>query len=68
MILGIPLAVWLGFVTLASLITTFSLGIAMHVYRKDVFKFHKFIAFLTIFLVMIHAVLAFFLWFYGIVI
>jgi len=67
MIFGIPLAIILGFLTLISLLTTFSFGIAMHFFHKNVFRFHVFFAFLTIFLVIIHAILAFLLWYYGIV-
>lgn len=68
MILGIPLAVWLGILTITSVFTTAGLGIAMHVYNKNVFRYHKFFAFLTITLALIHAIFALLLWFFGIVI
>lgn len=68
MILDIPLAVWFGILTLISLFITFSLGIAMHVYKKPVFKYHKIFAFITITLAFFHAVFALLLWFFGIVI
>lgn len=66
MLFNIPLAVWLGFATYLSLIATLSFGIAMHVYKKPVFKIHKFFAFLTFILATIHLVLGFLLWFKGI--
>jgi hypothetical protein len=68
MILGIPLTIWLGILTALSLFTTFSLGIALHVFRKNVFKYHRFFAILTVFLVLIHITLAFLLWFKQIII
>lgn len=68
MILGIPLAIWLGFATIISLFTTASLGIAMHFYNKNVFKYHRFFAFSTLTLAVFHLVFAFMLWFLGIVI
>lgn len=68
MILGIPLAIWFGILTIASVFTTASFGIAVHVFRKNVFKYHKFFAFLTMTLAVIHAILALMLWFFGIVI
>ncbi len=68
MIAGIPLAIWLGFLTLASLITTLSLGIAVHVFKKNVFNFHKVFAGITFSLAVIYAALALILWFFGVVI
>jgi hypothetical protein len=68
MILGIPLAVWLGILTIISLFTTLSLGIAMHVYKKNVFKYHRFFAFTTGTLALIHLVFGYLLWFKGILI
>lgn len=68
MILGIPLAIWFGILTIISLFITFSLGIAMHVYKKNVFKHHVCFAFTTIFLALVHLILAYLLWFKGIVI
>ena len=66
MLLNIPTAIWFGFLTFASLIITASLGIAMHVFKKNVFKFHKFFAITTVILAIIHFTLAILLWFYGI--
>ena len=68
MIFGIPLAILLGIATILSVFTTFSFGIAMHVYHKPVFKYHRFFAFITITLAVIHAILAILLWFFGILI
>ena len=68
MILGLPLAVWFGILTITSLFTTLSLGIAMHVFKKPVFKYHRFFAFLTGTLAVIHLIFAFMLWFLGIII
>lgn len=63
-----PFFVWLGFLTFASLVTTASLGIAVHFYHKPVFRYHKFFAFLTITLATIHMVLGMLFYFLGIVI
>jgi len=68
MVLGIPLAIWFGILTIILVFTTASFGIAMHVFRKNVFKYHRFFAFSTIIFAVIHAVLVILLWFYGIVI
>ncbi len=68
MILGIPLAIWLGFLTFASLITTISLGIAMFYFQKKVFKYHRLFAFLTISIAVIHVTFAILLWFFGVMI
>ena len=57
MILNIPLAIWFGILTFISLITTGSLGIAMYRFHKPVFKYHRFFAFLTIILAVIHVIL-----------
>ena len=66
MILGIPLAVWLGALTFTSLIITASLGVAFHVFHKNVFKYHRLFAFITIGIATVHAIIAFLLWFAGI--
>lgn len=66
MIFGIPLAVYLGIATYLSLVTTASLGIAMHKFHKQVFAYHRFFAILTLTLATIHFVLGFLLWFRGI--
>jgi len=68
MIFAIPLTVFFGILTIISLFATISSGVAMHRFRKLVFKYHRFFAFLTGILVLIHATLAFLLWFFGIVI
>jgi hypothetical protein len=67
-ILGIPLTIWLGFITFACLLTTVSLGVAMFYFQKPVFKYHRFFAFTTITLATIHLILGFLLWFMGIAI
>lgn len=67
MILGLPLAIWFGFLTIISLFITAIFGIAFHVYRKNVFGYHKFFAFLTITLAIVHGILAFMFYFLGIV-
>ena len=46
----------LGISTYVSLVTTFSLGIAMHKFHKPVLKSHKFFAFLTVIIATIHMV------------
>jgi hypothetical protein len=68
MIGGIPLAVWLGILTIISLFTTASLGYAMFKYQKNVFKYHRFFAILTITLAIIHLIFAYLLWFKGVLI
>jgi hypothetical protein len=68
MILGLPLAIWLGFVTFGCLVTTLSLGIAMFYFQKPVFKYHRFFAFTTITIAIIHVTLAILLWFFGVTI
>lgn len=65
MILGIPLAIWFGGLTIISMFITASLGVAVFVYHKNVFKYHKMFAFTTITLAVIHLVLAVLLWFFG---
>lgn len=66
MLFGIPTAIWLGFLTIISLFITLSLGIAMHNFKKNVFKYHKFFAFLTGIIAIIHMIFAILLWFFGI--
>ncbi len=66
MLFGPPLAIWFGIFTIISLFITASLGIAVHIFRKNVFKNHMFFAFLTLTLALIHLVLAIMLWFFGI--
>ena len=66
MILNVPLAIWFGMLTGASLFTTASLGIAVHVFKKKVFRYHKFFAGLTVSLAIIHIILAVLLWFFSI--
>ncbi len=66
--LGIPTAIWLGLLTILSLFVTFSLGIAMIKFRKDVLRYHMRMAFITITLAVIHLVFAVALWFFGVAI
>jgi hypothetical protein len=66
MLPNIPLAIWFGIATIASLFTTFSLGIALYVYKKPVFNYHRFFAFLTIILAGVHVTLSILLWFFGV--
>jgi hypothetical protein len=68
MILGIPLAIWFGILTIVSVFITAFFGVAMHVFRKNVFGYHKFFAALTVILAVVHATLAFLLWFYAVTI
>ena len=68
MIFQLPLAIIFGILTIISLFTTASFGITIHVFKKNVFKFHMFFAFLTLTLAIIHLILAYLLWFKGIVI
>jgi len=66
MILGIPLAIWLGILTLILLLTTLSLGIALHFFRKNVFRYHMYFAFATGIMAVVHMVFAVALWFFGV--
>jgi hypothetical protein len=68
MILKIPLAVWFGILTIISLFTTATLGVAVFKFHKNVFKYHKLFAILTVSFAIIHLVFAVLLWFFGIVI
>lgn len=68
MVFIFPLAIWLGILTIISLFTTLSLGIAMYNFKKDVFKYHRFFAFFTASIAIIHFIFAVLLWFYGIII
>jgi hypothetical protein len=63
--MSIPLAIWLGFLTIVSLFTTAGLGIAVFKFRKNVFKYHKAFAFLTVTLALVHFAFAVLLWFFG---
>ncbi|MDD5193111.1 MAG: hypothetical protein PHF67_00845 [Candidatus Nanoarchaeia archaeon] len=68
MILNIPLAIWFGILTIITVFITASFGIATNVFHKDVFKYHKIFAFISLTLAVIHAILAIMFWFYGIAI
>jgi hypothetical protein len=68
MILHLPIAIWFGMLTIISLFTTASLGIASLVFKKNVFNFHKFFAFTTLGLALLHLILGVMLWFFGVVI
>jgi hypothetical protein len=63
---AIPLAIWFGVATIISLFITLLLGIAMHKFRKNVFRYHMFFAGLTGTLAIVHLILAYMLWFMGI--
>ncbi len=65
MILGIPLAIWLGILTITLLTITLSLGVALHFFRKNVFKYHMFFAFATGISAVVHVIFAVALWFFG---
>ncbi|MFH0832864.1 MAG: hypothetical protein V1900_04045 [Candidatus Aenigmatarchaeota archaeon] len=68
MILGMPLAIWFGIITVISLFITAYFGIAMYIFKKPVFKQHKIFAFITVILAVVHSILAAMLWFFQIVI
>ncbi len=68
MILGLPVAVWFGILTITSLFTTASLGVAVYKFHKRVFKYHMFFAFLTLSLAVIHLVLIILWLYFGIII
>ena len=54
MVFIFPIAIWFGIFTFLSLVITLSLGIAFHRYHKPVFRYHRFFAFLTLLLALIH--------------
>jgi len=68
MLFDIPTAIWLGIATIISLFITASFGIAMHYFRKNVFRYHRFFAFLTLSIAIMHTIFAVLLWFFGITI
>ena len=68
MLLGIPLAVWLGITAIISLFITTYFGIAMFYLKKNVFKYHKYFAFFTVSIAVIHLIFAIYLWFFGVLI
>lgn len=68
MVFYFPLAIWLGIATIVSLFTTLSLGIALHNFHKNVFRYHRFFAFFTGLMAIIHMIFAILLFFYGIVV
>jgi len=65
MILGIPLAIWFGGLTIISMFITAGFGVAVFKYHKNVFKYHKMFAFTTITLGVLHLIFAVLLWFFG---
>lgn len=64
---GLPLAVWFGILTIISLFVTTFLGMAVH-RGKRVFKHHRFFAFLTLTLAIIHITLVIFEIYLGIIV
>ncbi|MBI3623686.1 hypothetical protein HY212_06440 [Candidatus Pacearchaeota archaeon] len=60
----VAVPVILGIFTYLSLVTTFSLGIAMHKFHKPVLKAHKFFAFTTIILATIYMVAVLFKYYF----
>lgn len=68
MLLGIPLAVWLGALTFTSLLITLALGVAVQVYKKPLLKKHMLFAKITAVLAVVHVTFAILLWFFGVLI
>jgi hypothetical protein len=66
MALNIPLAIWMGILTITLLFITLVLGIAVIRFRKNVLKQHKILAITTACVAIIHMILAALLWFFGI--
>ena len=64
MVSGIIVAITLGITTFVSLFITVSLGIAYHNFKKNVFKYHRFFAFTTASLAILHAI-SVYLWLSG---
>lgn len=65
---AMPLAIWFGFLTIIMLFVTFSLGIAMAKFKKNVFRYHVASACTTVALAIAHLILAYLLWFQGVAI
>jgi len=68
MIFGIPLAIILGIATIISLFITASLGLIVYKFHKPVFSYHKLFALIAISLAVVHSILAYLLWFRGVLI
>jgi hypothetical protein len=67
MAFGMQIAITLGALTFISLFTTVSLGILYYHFKKNVFKYHRFFAFTTASLAILHAIFVY-LWLSGAVI
>jgi hypothetical protein len=67
MLLGIPLAIWLGLLAITLLFATLFLGVAM-MHGKASLKYHKAFAFATGAAALVHLVFAVLLWFYGVMV
>lgn len=68
MLLGVPLAIWFGFVALIFLIITLIFGAGRKYFKQKGFKYHILFAIISIVLLIIHVILAVSLWFFGIVV
>ena len=68
MLLDVPLAIWVGIVAMAFVILTFMFGLERKRLGQRWFRYHRYLAYASIVLLLVHAVLAFMLWFMGIVI
>lgn len=66
MVLGYPLAMWIGIITFISLSLSIAFGIALHKYHKPVFRYHMLFAFLTIILAAIHVILVILMLYFGV--
>jgi len=65
MLFNIPFTIWTGILTLIFLILTAIFGVSMKKGRFF-FKYHRVFAAITLIFAIIHSILAFLLWFYGI--
>ena len=57
LILGLRDTIFLGILTITSLIITIIMGVMFHYFHRPVFKFHRFFGFLTLAIALIHALL-----------
>lgn len=64
MILGLPLAMWFGILTIISLFVTLGLGLAVHKFQKPLLPQHKAFAMATVSLAIVHLVLVILLFFF----
>jgi hypothetical protein len=56
-ILGFPITIFFGILTIISLFITTALGLIYHYLHRPVFRYHKLFALITVILAIIHTIL-----------